>query len=63
MSGMWQEPVARVLASAGSGDTAVVVGTGTLVATPQYGLCLLTAAHVVNGALKNRFEAPLLLHC
>jgi hypothetical protein len=56
MSGMWQEPVARVLASAGSGDAAVVVGTGTLVATPQYAVCLLTAAHVVNGALKNRFE-------
>lgn len=56
MSGMWQEPVARVLAGAGSGDAAVVVGTGTLVATPQYGVCLLTAAHVVNGALKNRLE-------
>ena len=56
MSGMWQEPVARVLASVGSGDAAVVVGTGTLVATPQYAVCLLTAAHVVNGALKNRFE-------
>jgi hypothetical protein len=56
MSGMWQEPVARVLASTESGDTAAVVGTGTLVSTPQYGVCLLTAAHVVNGALENRLE-------
>lgn len=56
MSGMRQEPVARVLAGTGSGDAAGAVGTGALVATPQYAVCLLTAAHVVNGALNNRFE-------
>lgn len=56
MSGMWQEPVARVLAGARSDGAAVVVGTGALVVTPQYAVCLLTAAHVVNAALENRFE-------
>ena len=45
-----------MLATAGGSDAAVVVGTGTLVATPQYAVCLLTAAHVVNRALKNRCE-------
>jgi hypothetical protein len=30
-----------------------VVGTAVLVSTPQYGPCILTAAHVVNAALGN----------
>ncbi|WP_200964572.1 S1 family peptidase, partial [Bosea sp. Root483D1] len=65
MSGVWQQGIARVLFSEGADDALPAgagaevfgsaagnsVGTGLLVLTPQYGPCLLTAAHVVNAAL------------
>jgi len=43
MPAQWQDPIVRLLAEDGG-----VVGTGVLVQTPQYGLSVLTAAHVVN---------------
>jgi len=45
MSGIWQQPIARLQC----GDR--VVGTGTVIRTEQDGLVLLTCAHVVNDFL------------
>ena len=50
MSGLFYQNVVRVL---GDSSGLEVVGTGVLVSTPQYGPCILTAAHVVNAALGN----------
>ena len=50
MSGLFYQNSVRVL---GGGSGLEVVGTGVLVSTPQYGPCVLTAAHVVNAALGN----------
>lgn len=51
MSGDWREPIARIWGPDGA------VGTGCLIQTPQDGVCLLTAAHVVNEAL-SRADDP-----
>ncbi|XNO40718.1 trypsin-like peptidase domain-containing protein (plasmid) [Sinorhizobium meliloti] len=55
MSGVWQENIVR-LCSSGGGEEAL--GTGTLVATRQDGLCVLTCAHVLNAALGRGEYAP-----
>ena len=59
MSRDWRQPIARIWSVGG------IVGTGCLVQTPQEGICLLTAAHVVNQALSKAgaergsyFQAP-----
>jgi hypothetical protein len=60
MVGGWQDAIVRIFHSAGleaAGDrvdlpaNAAIVGTGALFRTPQQGLCVLTAAYVVNAAL------------
>ncbi|MHA7773370.1 nSTAND1 domain-containing NTPase [Roseibium sp. M-1] len=49
MSGVWQQPIARVQRDG------VVIGTGAVIRTEQDGFVLLTCAHVVNEFL-NRSE-------
>lgn len=55
MSGVWQENIVR-LCSVDRREEAV--GTGTLIATRQNGLCVLTCAHVLNAALERGAYSP-----